>query len=163
LVIVLFSCASPADPPPGTTSGTALAQIDDATVATVAVRRAEGISVFDDSIWISSEIEFGATPEENGISRIDPTTNEVTTVVPRSDSSFSCDGMSVGKDGLLWACSGGKVIAVDPDTGEVAVEVEFEGSSDQFFIGTDQEGLWLAAPDGLSVDHMRGHRCPGSS
>jgi hypothetical protein len=153
-VIVLVSCASPADQLAATTSGTALAEIDAMTVTTIDIRRAEGISVFDNSIWISSEIEFGATLEENGISRIDPTTNEVTTVVSRADSSLSCDGTSVGTDGLLWACSGGKVIAVDPDTGEVALEVEFEGSSDQFFVGTDQDGLWLAAADGLSVVHL---------
>ena len=154
LLILLVSCASPEDQPATTTSETAAAGIDSVTVATIDVRRAEGISVFDDSVWIGSEIEFGATPEENGISRIDPTTNEVTTVVPRTDSSFSCDGTSVGTDGLLWACSGGNVIGVDPDSGEVALEVEFEGSSDQFFVGTDEEGLWLAASDGLSVVHL---------
>ena len=150
----MLSCASPQDESAGTTTVAAPAGIDAVTVATIDVRRAESISVFENSLWVGSEIELGATSEENGISRIDPTTNEVTAVVPRDDSSFSCDGTRVGADGLLWACSGGKVIAVDPDTSEVVLEVEFEGSSNQFFVGTDQEGLWLATSDGRSVVHL---------
>ncbi len=154
LGLIVISCASPQDQSASITTVAAPAGIDAATVATIDVRRAESISAFENSIWVGSEIESGATPEENGVSRIDPTTNEVTVVFPRDDSSFSCDGTRAGADGLLWACSGGKVIAVNPDTAEVEMEVEFEGSSNQFFVGTDEEGLWLATSDGMSVVHL---------
>ncbi|MGI9031754.1 MAG: Vgb family protein [Ilumatobacteraceae bacterium] len=113
---------------PATTVLPAVEELGGRLRATVPVENtADSIAVTDDAVWVSGW-------DESTVSRIDARTNEVTTV----DVGFAGTRVAADEDGVWVGVDGGRLLRLDPDSGEVIATIE---------MGADT-GSWPVTGDG---------------
>lgn len=79
------------------------------------------LTIGEGSVWVAVESRSGG---ENLVARIDPATNEVTTVIPVD----GLPGQVAIENGSLWIGLAGSVQRLDPETGEVVAEIVGPGT-----------------------------------
>jgi streptogramin lyase len=94
-------------------------------------------AVADDAVWVTNQ--FGV-----GVTRIDPSTNEVTATAGNDEP---CGPLAVAS-GSVWmhSCTSEQLIRIDPSTNSVPAELPARGLSAP--IAVDDE-LFMGGPDGL--------------
>jgi streptogramin lyase len=99
---------------PATTVLPAVEELGGRLRATIPVgNTADSIAVTDDAVWVSGW--DGTT-----VSRIDARTNEVTTV----DVGVAGTNVAVGEGGVWVGVDGGRLLRLDPDSGEVIATID---------------------------------------
>jgi outer membrane protein assembly factor BamB len=117
---------------PATTVLPAVEELGGRLRATIPVENtADSIAVADDAVWVSGW--DGTT-----VSRIDARTNEVTTV----DVGFAGTRVAVGEGGVWVGVDDGRLLRLDPDSGEVIATIDTgdESTASPF---TGEGAVWV--------------------
>jgi hypothetical protein len=123
-------------------------RIDIESATSTVLTTGEGAHTFalsDDAVWVTNY-------QSNGVSRIDPETNEVLTI-PGAGSGV---GITYG-DGFIWASTGTGIAQIDPEAGSIVREISL-GSGGWFYELVWDDGLiWASTTtaDVLKVDPYR--------
>lgn len=129
---------SPPDPPrPGvTTPGVRRAIADVHPLATFAVEGSpDWMVVTDDAVWVTSS-------SVNHVVRLDPKTNQPTTVVTISKP---CSGLAAGFDSI-WvpSCGSHSLVRIDPRNGKIQAEVPVGPADSEGGITVGAGSVWMA-------------------
>lgn len=109
--------------------------------------------------WLAADDEAVYVRRDDGIvARIDPATNEFTTLAEIPGGL--CQGIGVGF-GAVWTCAGSDVVSVDLETGALGDPVAVGKAATQGHLGVGHDRVWVLVGDGselVGIDPPRAHR-----